>query len=279
MDIRITAMRGLVAASLLLVALVPGRAAAGTTESIGEIKIEEARGTMSFGSPSLWVYVDAKGALYLKLDGIHRGYVPPDRLAELADIVRRGLGWAQRAEAEKIEFSRPLGDLRYKTELLQAGVNLNFFSHSGSGRFVCYLSIEIIDFDNEFMQAKAVLTAAQAAELLKLIEQAPTAIAAARAKDSRASDIVAGRVSPPSGVDNTGTPVTEAPAVTAMLVAASQKRAVEKFPALIVAGSAHNLAFVARVKELRAESNVLLRVPSWPEMVAEETRPTATAAR
>lgn len=66
-------------------------------------------------------------------------------------------------------------------------------------------------------------------------------------------------------------PLTEAAKPTlAQEVAASQLRAIDKYPALAVPNSEMNLRFVFRYKNLLATKSERLQDPSWPEKLAEE---------
>ena len=53
-------------------------------------------------------------------------------------------------------------------------------------------------------------------------------------------------------------------------VAASQVRALKAYPALGVAGSHLNTAFVARYKQLSAQRDSFLSHPDWPEQLAAD---------
>ncbi len=53
-------------------------------------------------------------------------------------------------------------------------------------------------------------------------------------------------------------------------VAASQSRAVKKYPALGVANSPFNQAFIASYQQLRRQQSARLNAPDWPEKLADE---------
>ncbi len=53
-------------------------------------------------------------------------------------------------------------------------------------------------------------------------------------------------------------------------VATSQRRALKKYPALGVAGSRFNAAFLARYRQLSQQGSARLDSADWPEKVADE---------
>ena len=61
-------------------------------------------------------------------------------------------------------------------------------------------------------------------------------------------------------------------------IAASQQRAVGKYPDLAVEGSEINLRFVFRYKNLVQENSPRLLDPNWPEQLAEECAAAAGAS-
>ena len=100
----------------------------------------------------------------------------------------------------------------------------------------------------------------------------------AAAASSPADTLPAVAPAPPPATAPTPQPPTTIPKEKIALdqqIAASQQRAVSKYPALAVEGSEINLRFVFRYKNLVREHSPRLLDPSWPEKLAEEC---ATAA-
>ncbi len=62
-------------------------------------------------------------------------------------------------------------------------------------------------------------------------------------------------------------------------IAASQQRAIGKYPALAVEGSEINLRFVFRYKNLVHENSPRLLEPTWPEQLAEECAAAALSSK
>ena len=75
------------------------------------------------------------------------------------------------------------------------------------------------------------------------------------------------------GADNQPAPTpdnTQAKAELAQLVAESKKRAVQKYPDLLVSPSEMNSRFVFRYNWMSKENNPRLQEPNWPETLADE---------
>ena len=76
---------------------------------------------------------------------------------------------------------------------------------------------------------------------------------------------------PTNSADQTPRPLT------AEESARAQARAVKDFPELGVAGSPMNILFLARVKQLKAESSSALNKPDWPQDIAKEIHKARTS--
>ena len=63
---------------------------------------------------------------------------------------------------------------------------------------------------------------------------------------------------------------TRAKAELAQLIAESKKRAVQKYPDLLVASTEMNSRFVFRYNWMSKENNPRLQEPNWPETLADE---------
>ena len=116
--------------------------------------------------------------------------------------------------------------------------------------------------------------------------------ATAAAQNSKAQDskpalpkgpiIIPGQVAPgvwPPPAPPAPAPGGAQPPALSARIAASQKQAIAKYPALTVAGSEMNSRFVYRYKRMLSEKDARLQDPAWPVQLADECNDAIAASK